>query len=106
MNREDIIRMAREAGASTEIKHVTVGNGDGIVFTPDELARFANRVAARAVSSIDPSQFMSHREGFEAGATAEREACAKVCESMPWVSGKSLPSNVEMAAAIRARGQK
>jgi predicted kinase len=35
----------------------------------------------------------------------EREACAKVCESMPWVSGQSLPSNVEMAAAIRARGQ-
>jgi two-component system phosphate regulon sensor histidine kinase PhoR len=31
MNREQIIRMAREAGASTEIKHVTVGNGDGIV---------------------------------------------------------------------------
>jgi hypothetical protein len=76
MNREDIIRMAREAGASTEIKHVTVGNGDGIVFTPDELARFANRVAA-----------------------AEREACAKVCEENAVMIG------VLCADAIRARGQ-
>jgi hypothetical protein len=74
MNREQIIRMAREAGASTEIKHVTVGNGDGIVFTPDELARFADRVAARAISSIDPSQFMSYREGFEAGAATIKKA--------------------------------
>jgi hypothetical protein len=109
MNREDIIRMAREAGASTEIKHVTVGNGDGIVFTPDELARFANRVAARAISSIDPSKFMSHREGFEAGATTEREACAKVCERIAAdnygeLSGRTIPE--ACARAIRARGEK
>lgn len=39
-------------------------------------------------------------------AAAEREACAKVCEGLPWVSGHSLPSNVEMAAAIRARSKK
>jgi hypothetical protein len=37
---------------------------------------------------------------------AEREACAKVCEQMLWVSGQSLPSNHEMSAAIRARGNK
>jgi hypothetical protein len=106
MTKDDIIRMAREAGASTEIKHVTVGNGDGIVFTPDELARFADLVAARAVSSIDPSQFMSHREGFEAGAAAEREACAKVCESLFDLDDDSCSEAEQCAAAIRARGQK
>ena len=38
-------------------------------------------------------------------AACEREECAKVCECVPWVSGKTLPSNVEIAAAIRARGE-
>jgi hypothetical protein len=104
MTRDDIIRMARRAGASTEIKHVTVGNGDGIVFTPDELALFADLVAARTVSSIDPSQFMSYREGFEAGAAAERETCAKVVEADPSYDWHRFAC--EAAAAIRARGQK
>jgi hypothetical protein len=46
-------------------------------------------------------------EGGKAyGAVAEREACAKVCEEMHWMSGQSIPSNREMAAAIRARGEK
>jgi hypothetical protein len=87
MNREQIIRMAREAGASTEIKHVTVGNGDGIVFTPDELARFASLVRAD-----------------------EREACANLCEDShqeyEQYTGRPLPLNYTCAAAIRARGQK
>lgn len=81
MTKDDIIRMAREAGASTEIKHVTVGNGDGIVFTPDELARFASLVAA-----------------------VEREACAKVVEADPSYDWHRFAC--EAAAAIRARGQK
>jgi len=79
MSEEEIIRMAREAGASTEIKHVTVGNGDGIVFTPDELARFADLVAA-----------------------AEREACADIAEN--WRCN-GCPRTV-LADQIRARGQK
>ena len=38
----------------------------------------------------------AYRCGFEAGAVAEREACAKVCEE------HTIPS--ELANAIRARG--
>ena len=38
----------------------------------------------------------AYRFGFEAGAVAEREACAKVCEE------HTIPS--ELANAIRARG--
>ena len=41
---------------------------------------------------------------IDSAAAAEREACAKLCEDIPWVSGESLPSNLEMAKAIRARG--
>lgn len=88
MTREDIIRMAREAG-------FTVGpSRDG----PDDvwgvganLERFATLVAA-----------------------AEREACAKVCEKAIASIWEYSPEDVKqtgtnvcnnLAAAIRARGQ-
>ncbi len=58
MTREDIIRMAREAGALTGVKSLLNCDGDSIVFVPEELERFAALVAA-----------------------AEREECAKVCEA-------------------------
>ena len=76
---------------------------------------FAKMVAAHALMNIDPSSFMSHQEGFEAGRLAERdkwmerahimilgerEACAKVCEEMTWY----MDDGEECAAAIRARG--
>jgi hypothetical protein len=84
MSEEEIIRMAREAGASTEIKHVTVGNGDGIVFTPDELARFADLVAA-----------------------VEREACRKAAAAVDDEgSHNQRTMKRRIRAAIRARGQK
>jgi len=54
MNRDDIIRMAREVGAGEPSLH---GRIDYVVMTYNELERFAALVAA-----------------------AEREACAKVCE--------------------------
>ena len=69
MNREDIIRMAREAGFA--------GGGCEALF------RFAALVAA-----------------------AEREACAKVCESrfMGDLTREDLEAR-RCAAAIRARGE-
>lgn len=78
MNREDIIRMAREAECSE-----TFG-ADVFAFTVEELERFAALVAA-----------------------AEREACAKVCEDIPLPKdSKALthgPTIERCAAAIRAR---
>jgi len=78
--KEDIIRMAREAGWPS----VALDNLPG---TEDmhRLERFADLVRA-----------------------AEREACAKVCEddktqAMEW-TGNSRPGG-HFAAAIRARGQ-
>ena len=44
--REEIIRMAREAGALVGIKHMTDSTGEMIVFDPDDLERFAALVAA------------------------------------------------------------
>jgi hypothetical protein len=61
---------------------------------------FAKMVAAHTLMNIDPSNFMSHQEGFEAGRVIEREACAKVIES----HGPFLANGAMLAEAIRARG--
>ena len=78
MNKEDIIRMAREACETTNWKP-GIGNEHVVEF----MARFAALVAA-----------------------AEREACAKLAEST--VCDTHLPTGVRIygtraAAAIRAR---
>ena len=76
MNRDDIIRMAREAGFS-DITQLELNVEWTCV--ESEIKHFANLVAA-----------------------AEREACAKVCEA----EGERVDASwVSCAAAIRTRGQ-
>ena len=84
MNREDIIKMAREAGAGD----ITVNGWTTWVGTQttEFLERFANLVAA-----------------------AEREACAKVCDKRAELSGIFTDEEIEAyscAKEIRARGEK
>ena len=89
MNRDDIIRMAREACGEPAWS-------GGVEWTWDEVQRFAALVYAEG-----------HKDGlddFEAGVLpaaikAEREACAKVCEDD---CGNGA---LNLAEAIRARGQ-
>ena len=76
MNRDDIIRMAREAGGYP----AAATDRALLLFSESHLERFAALVAAHTLSNIDPSKFMSYQEAYEAGQFAEREACAKVCE--------------------------
>ena len=45
MNREDIVRMAQEAGDADRIDPFTK-DGDWVILTPDELERFAFIVAS------------------------------------------------------------
>jgi hypothetical protein len=81
MTREDIIRMAKEAGFFTLTAEECIKKTGGVFFgfcddsIYDELERFAALVAA-----------------------AEREACARVCD--PYTHGQWF------AKAIRARGSK
>lgn len=99
MSREEIIAMAREAGAITGVKSLMNVSGDSIVFALEELERFA--ALAEAKERDD-----------------EREACAQVCDAeaeralFNWRN--DLPSNQKFwngaeqlasvcAAAIRAR---
>lgn len=76
MNREDIIRMAREA---------FIKRG----FWPNEV------------------MWECWKDAWLEGSTAEREACAKVCEPLAGFvySQNTLDTMKNCAAAIRARGQ-
>ena len=99
MTRDDIIRMAREAGWNWPEVHTTS--------IEDRLERFAALVAAaereRAIGIAKGMQEelqakfeQTYMEGVIAGAAAEREAC------LDCIRPNATP--MEMAAAIRARG--
>ena len=87
MTKEDIIRMAREAGIEAEAD--TLCRHEGFV---EPLERFA----ALVIANNPPQSSMAWQEGYEAGKQTELEACAKLCESY---------FERVMASRIRARGQ-
>ena len=83
MNRDDIIRMAREAGfpvSKWDDGVDEVMDGDNYHIQTDQVIDFANLVAA-----------------------AEREACAQVCDDM---DHDGVMIAADCAKAIRARGEK
>ena len=80
MNREDITRMAREAGC-TPFRSPEYWDDVQVFATPDVLERFANLVAA-----------------------AEREACAKLMSTLTCM-GDAKECFEVAATYIRARGQ-
>ena len=77
MTRDDILRMALEAGFEAEVGDVWISEG----YWADELERFAALVIA-----------------------AERDACAQAAEEC-LTRGRS-PLGRQVAEAIRARGEK
>ena len=97
MNREDIIRMAREAGL-----HIATDVNWMPIIGLEYAEKFANQIAEHTLSNIDPSKFMSYQEGMEAGRLAEREACAKLCEKWTPTDADGV---CDVADAIRERGQ-
>ena len=124
MNRDDIVRMAREAGLyhfydseghCTGITDATLvdeegeRNDDRLV---EILAPFASIVAAAERESMTKDGWRRCAVGqrttqfcgmLEDAVKAEREACAKVCEER---ERANLYGFKECAAAIRARGEK
>ncbi len=87
MTRDDIIRMARKAGAFPELSATPEKD---MVF----LERFAALVAAHAISNIDPSKFMSYQEGYANGAEA---ANRRHCEVL-----RELHKTLEIQTRINA----
>jgi hypothetical protein len=127
MTRDDIIRLAREAGF---IRVVAIEEGGAVTTTVapiEELERFAALVAAAerekvAAWMIERSYATGHGDTVEdllkelewQIKEREREACAKVCEGIRY-SGYCPPEDgaapdyynsaaAECAATIRARG--
>ena len=90
MTKDEIIKLAREAGIDAESDTLT--RYEGFV---EPLTRFATLI----VANLDPKSFMSWQEGYEAGKQAEREACARVCEA------QGEYGDEQYAKAIRARSQ-
>lgn len=90
MNREDIIRIAREAGLhiATDVKWMPIIG-----------LEYAEKFAALVIANHPPQSFMTWQEGYEVGKQTEREACAKLCDDHCGWTPRMIGST------IRARGQ-
>jgi len=92
MTRDDIIRMAREAGAFPELSE-----------TPEKDIVFLRRFAALVAAAEREHNMQMQNILIDAAVKAEREACAKLCEGIN--DGTPYNQAIECADAIRARGQ-
>ena len=93
MNREDITKLAREAG------FVGMDGDHGA------LRRFAALVAAAEREKVRSAMKRAFRRMAGLIRADERDACAKVCEDHPDGLNMMGGAFVTCAAAIRARGQ-
>jgi hypothetical protein len=92
MDRETIIKLAREAGL---IDFRDALSSHYVQAVLDNLEHFAKLVAEHVIKSAP-----DYKMGYADGVAVEREACAKVVED--WDSDSLDPR--DGAAAIRARG--
>jgi len=92
MNREDIIRMAREATKEAPRED---WNSTAWVFGDETLERFA----ALVIANHPPQSYVTWQEGYEAGKHDERKACANLVDHILKEGGGTWGD------AIRARGQ-
>ena len=104
MERDEIIRMAREAGAYLLMRL------DGVdayqISGNASIERFAALIEAAATKNANERANASWASMCEKMVAAEREACAKVCDSR--YMGDNSREDMEArlcAAAIRARGE-
>ena len=115
MNREDIIRMAKEAGFEVLLPSEEVfGRGGVYTGSDDEISKYLERFAALVASAehkrVQQVYTDAATDSVKAAIAYEREACAKVCESIDMEAFGVLPVRTVMitnhcAKAIRARGQ-
>ncbi len=90
MTRDDIIKMAKEAGLDPDLWNYT-----------DAFERFAALVAAAERKRIESRPWGAGKEWIARAIEAEREACADVCVKLAAGGGFAA----DCAAAIRARGE-
>ena len=75
MNREDIIRMAQEAGL-----HIATD----VNWMPIIDLKYAEKFAALVIANHPPQSYMTWQEGYEAGKQTERERILDMCKEGLW----------------------
>lgn len=102
MTRDEIIRMAREAGIIPDSPYLVPHEGH-----QQGLERFSALVAAAERERRAFEIAECYRCGWDGGVKAEREACAEVCEAQieEWIDDRPRYAVSECAAAIRARSE-
>ena len=103
MNREDIIRMAREAGLhSAVLLHIYEGKEAALTDSEQDELRMLERFAHLVYESVfRDANLAASRTILDAAVLEEREACAKVCDEFE--SEADPDAGFVLAAAIRAR---
>jgi len=100
MTQDEIIEMARQAGA-------VYSNDHAVSLLDDEIIIFAQLVAQhereriKAANAPEIERINAHIKKLEDAVLAEREACAKVCEEY----ADDSRTGATCAEVIRARGQ-
>lgn len=115
MEREQIIRMAREAGAIPingeykELALVRIENIERFFQAAYAAGAAAERERIKTANAPEIERVNDYIRQLEAAVAAEREACAKVCEELRFSErGPALEAKRQRdlcAMAIRARGQ-
>ena len=122
MTQDEIIEMARQAGLAIGVAldgSKSVGKHEDKSFAVgrlplEDFVAFAKLVADKAIAK-DRKEFdidelcarqnkIGYKQGYRAGQLAEREACAKVCETRLGPTATDFYGNV-YAQTIRARGE-
>ena len=110
MTREDIIRMAREAGMTTMAHDSRIERFAALIAAAEreKLAHWMRNCGYATGHGDTLEDLLDHlgtqiAEGLEAEVLMEREACAKVCDG--WAAYGSPPA-ASCAKEIRARGNK
>ncbi len=103
MTQDEIIEMARQCGFE-KFSH----DDCNLICYPEEIEAFANLVAEhereqiKAANAPEIERINAYIKELEDAVLAEREACAKVCDTTP---PYPFRPSIEAAHAIRARGQ-
>jgi hypothetical protein len=116
MPRDEVTQLAKEVGAEISAYINYHYDEAVVVFYKDQLERFAALVAAaereRAIEiakgmqeELEAKFEQTYMQGVIAGAAAEREACAKVCEKAAEHNPDDADVAYAFADAIRARGE-
>ena len=107
MNKEELIKLAREAGFCTLLPSEHIDGTGGIYVGDDDITdslnRFTALVAAAERKRLEATAWGASKKWIVEAVAAEREACAKVCDALHY---EVDAYGAQCAAAIRARGQK